>query len=392
MRRAIVCCLVLSLLLSGCASLDRSPPSDGTSADADVRVDGELPVDVDVSQVYERVQRLLDVDARETVTVRIRERPDPPDDGSAGGSFIEYLGADDTVDGDGRAVAKSGTNVVVYANDSWSAPETESLLAHELAHTLQEQHGIDDQLGSPGGTSMPDRAVVEGAATYAQQAYDRRYLDVEPRDDGRFNGSEPYRKLNFAQYILGVRYVDDRVDDPSELDEVYENPPETTEQLLHGLEPGTAQPRDLSVAVEAGGYRAETRTTRGELAVNAVLSMELEDERAWAGAAGWGADELVRFRQLPGPDEEGYAWTLRWDSPAEADEFRTALTAFLDERADRADAADPVDARWSGADHDYRFEPVGDETVVLLVGTDGFVETAAATGTADDVTVALSDE
>ncbi len=388
MNRWLALCLAASVVLAGCGGT--ATPSTGTTSapaadEYDAVAPEPLPGDVNASLVYERVQRLLDVPATADVTVRLGDPADATDDAVSRESFVEYLGVRAHDDGGGpRGVTASGTEITLYPNETWSAALTEVVLAHEFVHALQYQHGVHGRVGDPGAVSMADRAVIEGAATYVQRAYAGRYLDDAPRLVRPFNDSTPYRKLQFAQYSLGGRYYEARIDDPAAVDRVYEDPPTTTEQLLHGYAPGEEPPRELSVEVDAEGYRTDRRTTRGELAVNVVLSTELSDERAWRAAAGWGADELVRFRQLPGPEEEGYAWVLRWDSPAEAGEFREAVAAFLDRRGNRSDG------RWTGPDHAYRVDPVAEETVVLLVGTDGFVEAASASGTAGEVTVEIS--
>jgi hypothetical protein len=376
----------------GTATADGTPTGNETAtaertetpSDYGVTVEGELPADVDADQVYERVQRLLGVAANSDVTVRVRE----PQAGEGTFQlpdrlFVAYMGVEAPQGGGGAAgVTTAEDEVILYAGN-WSAYRTELVLAHEFVHTLQFQQDVRRGLYDPGSASNQNQivgAVIEGAATYVHREYVREYWNRSPSYVTRFNDSSAFGKWAYARYDVGGRYMAERFDNPTELPAVYEAPPETTEQLLHGYDPGEEPARELSVDVDSESYRVGRERTTGELIVNVVLSAELDDERAWTGADGWGADRLLRLR---GDGEEGYAWVLRWDSAAEAEEFRDALETFLDARGER------TDGRWHGPDHVYDVEMTGDETVALFVGTEGFVETASLSGGDANVTVEL---
>lgn len=74
---------------------------------------------------------------------------------------------------------------------------------------------------------------------------------------------------------------------------------------------------------------------------------------------------------------------LRWDSPAEADEFHAAMTDYLDARGER------TDGRWTDGTEQFALQRVGDETVVVLAGPEAFVANASADGESDAVTVSI---
>jgi hypothetical protein len=358
---------------------------DTATPDESVTVDGELPADVDPELVYERVQRLTGIEASSDVTIEVRD----PEDGEGAfrlpeDSFLSFVGVEPP-EGTGSAagVTTSGSTIALYTNGSWSALRTELVLAHEFTHALQFQTDAFRpayEAAEAGNRRLTVGATVEGTASYVHRAYVERYFGRSVRYLRAFNESTPFGKWAYGPYWLGARYVETRIDDPRRLSGVLDDPPRTTEQVLHGYGPDEERPRPLSVEGSAGdGWDVDRPQVTGELVVNVVLSTELGDDRAWRAAAGWGADRLVRFSG----DGTGFAWVLRWDSPAEATEFREALQRFLDARGDRSGD------RWRGPDHAYRVETVGEETVVLLVGPDSFLDAAAVDGTAGDVSVAV---
>ncbi|MFB6150949.1 MAG: hypothetical protein ABEJ40_04000 [Haloarculaceae archaeon] len=171
----------------------------------------------------------------------------------------------------------------------------------------------------------------------------------------------------------------ERVEDPGTLSRLYSSgtpTPRTTEQLIHGLAPAEEPELNLSVSV-AGGRNWTTppraRDTKGETVVRTMLRVELNRSLAAPAAAGWGSDRLVRLTHADDGSRDGFAWALRWDTPADADEFAAAFDRWTAER--------PADAPA------YRLTRLTDETVVVFAGDPGFVGNASATGTTGNVTV-----
>lgn len=259
-------------------------------------------------------------------------------------------------------------SVVVYPVNG-SGPEVEAVLAHEYEHLLQPDQVADDP--------TVDTAITEGGAAYVEAEYADRYLSaVDPVADLRdayLNASRGGDRYRLAHYYFGYRYVDARIDSPRNLSTVYLDPPETTEELLHGLPPGSEPPASLPV-VANGSTGHQWRM--GELFLRVSLSTELGESDAAAAAAGWGNDVLVT-------DDEGagYVWLVRMDDEADAAELATAFQRFLDEKATR-------DGDLWRADGDaYRLDRVDEETFALVVGEPGFVRDAAVSGDGETVHV-----
>lgn len=351
------------------------------SSDGLVRVDDNFGFDV--PPIYHRVGRMLEVPREDRPEVQVRTE-EPPDDGGAVISqpqgFVGIVGItpQSPVGGDesvGTAAVARGTLVTVYSDGELNATLTESTLAHEFAHvyqfTVHDPRSAVKSLGPNRNNARLTEVVVEGSAEYVQEVYEIRHQDRDV-DQTEFSdawkSAPAFQRWTVASYEYGSRYLALRIDDPANVTEVYQNPPRSTEQVIHGYAPDEEPVADLTVTADTSGpFAWSNAATKGELFARIALSTELDWERAAAAAEGWGADRLLTF--LDG-DREGYAWTLRWDDASEADEFRDAFADYDDRNGEQ-----------------FRLEAVSDETVVVFAGADAFVENATATGNSSSVTV-----
>ena len=271
---------------------------------------------------------------------------------------------------------------------------SESVIANVLAHELSHRYQSDgrrelllDEFGreylqtTDGGGVQ--RALVEGGPTYVADTYADEHLSNSPNLSeeitARWDDFGIVRRVLWSGHYLGAAYFHQRIDSPQGLDEVYADPPRTTEQVLHP-ERDDEPPRNLSVSVNVSASAWETgrRDVRGELYTRILLGPALGSDRAAEAAAGWGMDrELVFYRST----DQGQAWVLRWDDAANATEFEDAFRAFLDRRANA------TDGRWSHDGHAFDVLRVSDETVVVLWGDAGFVDGATVAGDDGSITV-----
>lgn len=347
----------------------------------------------DPEPVYRRVVELHGMSYAEAppITVHVTDRYEPgPEEQLWEQTEFKRLWGLDRSEASNTSVAglARGRDVYLYAETVNGPTARESVLAHEFAHVVQHETDAFARIygsvraSGPSNARQLYRGTVEGTATFVQSRYAARHLDRTPvgttwasyRQDRSLFGA-----YAVAPYFFGQRYVRERVDAVTELDAVYDDPPRTTEQLVHGYAPGEEPPRRLTVDARTGDvWSVDDRRVKGELFVRVVLEDELSSDRAADAAAGWGADTLVVF------DDgvyTGHAWALRWDSPAEAEEFAAALTAYLDRRGERRDGA------WHDDGDAFDLRRVGDDTVVVVLGDPGFVEDATVEGTDGDVTV-----
>ncbi len=340
------------------------------------------PLGVNETRVFERVERLTGEDgAKPRVVV------DHANDLHAADTSFDPLFAA-FADGDRTRVRRvaahtDGERVRLVITDAATPADVEGALAHEYAHVLQPA-GLTDRLdvrvgeyvGTTDGT-LATYGVVEGAAVYVESRYVERYLPgVEPPAAellAAWPGWPATNRLLWGPYVFGARHVAERVPSPANLSTVYRDPPHTTEQLLHGLDPADEPRRPLSVEAEAAGspWSAVNRDAKGELYLRVVLGTGLPPERAAAAAAGWGADHALTFRAA---GRSGRAWVVRFDDAENASAFADAVPDVL------------ADARRSN-DAAYRAVRVAPETVALLVGDSEFVAESEVAGGNETVIV-----
>lgn len=358
-------------------------PSATTGADDGgslVTVEGN--VSFNVTKTYHRVGRMLDVPMAErpptTVTVE-----DPPEGRGPGPSpttgFTNLVGiAPPPSAGENGGVVTGavtrGVSVTLYDHPSVNETFLETIVAHEFLHVYQ------NTMRPAAGVASLDRgrnrvrlrgAVIEGSAEYVQERYAVRYQNATlnqtaiPRE---WTNASAYARWRLASYEYGSRYFAMRIDDPAAIRDVYENPPRTTEQLVHGYAPDEERAKNLTVSsdTENSSFSSLGGSTKGELFVRIALSTELDWNRSARAASGWGMDRLTLFSG----QKNAYAWTLRWDSAGEADEFRRAFEDYA-----------------AAKETPLRLEAVGDETVVVFAGPEEFVTNATATGNSSSVTI-----
>jgi hypothetical protein len=151
-------------------------------------------------------------------------------------------------------------------------------------------------------------------------------------------------KDDFAfPYFQGFTFVQSFYDQGgwSAIDAVYQNPPVSTEQILHPeLYPNdTPIPVDLPDLVSAlgEGWREVSRNQMGEwynyliLARAANENARLDDTTAQNAAAGWGGDEYLVLHN-DATDSTAFVMKTIWDTPNDAEEFSTAFQQYADIR------------------------------------------------------------
>lgn len=95
------------------------------------------------------------------------------------------------------------------------------------------------------------RAVVEGAAVYIEDAYWQQYIQngTRPSQDvaASYQQATGRQRYVLSAHHFGYRYVNATVESPKAVPTVYEQPPQTTEELIHQSPPGSEPPVPLSV-------------------------------------------------------------------------------------------------------------------------------------------------
>jgi hypothetical protein len=249
-------------------------------------------------------------------------------------------------------------------------------LAHEFTHALQDQHfglerlGLDDPSQSDRGLAR--LALVEGDATQLMIEWAAAHLSplellsivvgsLTPEQQQILESVPPIlQRQTLFPYVQGQVYVaalEARGGWPA-VDAAYDDPPDSTEQILHPAGTSTAlTPIEVALpdlAASLGvGWTSSLEDTVGELISQVWLEQATAEGQsaAAAAAAGWGGD---RIASLDGPSGSwAVAWQTAWDSRADAAEFRAGAASVL---------ADLPGASALIAD--------GGETVIVLLASD----------------------
>jgi hypothetical protein len=302
------------------------------------------------------------------------------------------LSAAGYVDEPGRIVL----NEAILDNDT----TTEAVLAHESVHVIQfEQQAFSIASSRVGGSDLRGttdaqlayRATIEGSAVYAADAYHEAYRErgAAPRASmaRRYDRATGATRLALGPYHYGAEHVADRAENETELQAVYERPPRTSSEVIHGVSDGRDPVASLPVEVDSGEEwteREDRRDRLGELYFRVALATELNDDRAAAAGTGWRADKRLAFAN---DGDRGWVWTLRFADEADATEAERALTDYLDARAspEEVDTASGSITVWTGPATNATYRPVrvNDGTVALVVGDPSFVTRVSVESASD---------
>lgn len=226
-------------------------------------------------------------------------------------------------------------------------------LVHELTHALDDQNF--DLLSLPveerfdQDRSWAAMAVVEGDATWVMMQFMFGSLGFEGDATDSLEGLDSMMSVaglslgedvpRYVQenllgwYLRGLAFVKRvRARGGAEaVDALFRKPPQSTEQVLHPEKyfAGEAPSRfsvHLPPAWTDAGYREYTAGVWGELNAKIILEeLNITGDRAVRASEGWSGDAFVTARTPSG--NLGWVWVTRWDTDADAREFRDAIAS-----------------------------------------------------------------
>lgn len=233
-----------------------------------------------------------------------------------------------------------------------------SLLTHEFVHALQDQHFdlLKLLLAKPYSFDRSEAmfAVVEGDAMnvqrrieFTEDVWARRSLeDVSGQEERRFG--EYRRELGalfpplltetfIFRYRDGARFVEAvrRKRGQSGVNELFRNPPQSSEQILHPEkylgERGANGTAPVNISLDEAkftseGWRAVTSTPLGEIGIRGLLMRELTAEAAQKAASGWGGDRAYLFER--DANSALFVWQTAWDRTEDASEFFRSFSSW----------------------------------------------------------------
>lgn len=232
-------------------------------------------------------------------------------------------------------------------------------LAHEIEHTLQDQHFDLKRFSQPfkedGDRQLARSAVVEGDGTALMLEFAARSMNLDttkmPQMIARLGkqmmqmsmAATPalqqaplvLRESLVFPYVAGLEFViAHRANQPwSRVNEVFKDPPDSTEQIIH---PEKYEQRERPVAITAAplttlsgaGYKDVRRDVLGEMLFRVWFTGRLSETAAAQAAAGWGGDRLVAY-SAPGEALPAVIVLSAWDSDQDADEADQAARKVI---------------------------------------------------------------
>ncbi len=242
-------------------------------------------------------------------------------------------------------------------------PHARLTYAHEFAHALQDQTwDFDEGLGYTDERCEQDteycaglQALIEGDATLVElewfwtkatareQAAIRRYY--QNLDNPTFDQAPAFFQEDllfpYDQGLEFVRYLYNRGGWEA-VNQAYENPPRSTEQILHPERypndlPQRVQLPDLPALLGEGWEPIVEYNALGEFWLYLLLRYPLRSQwavsesRASLAAEGWGGDAYAVYYN-PETDAVVLTMDIRWDTTEDAREFLEAFMLYAEER------------------------------------------------------------
>ena len=234
--------------------------------------------------------------------------------------------------------------------------ENKTVIAHELTHALADQHfdldAMQQAVKKDDDRSLAISALIEGEATLVM--FGAGMDDWEGDDitqlpaqnlEWTFSILAPFlpfmgggKSLRTAPpivsesmtfpYFKGMVFCAKLTNKGgwAAIDEVYRNPPLSTEQILHpekySAEVDLPMSIDLGVLEPGQGWKEVGRNVVGEM----QLGVMLKKHGGKAAAAGWDGDRYAIFE---GPGKKlGLVWLSTWDSDDDAREFCKGYVSY----------------------------------------------------------------
>ncbi|MFW6436448.1 MAG: Hvo_1808 family surface protein [Halococcoides sp.] len=291
--------------------------------------------------------------------------------------------------GNVKGYYESSEGAITLVSENATHPKIDEItLSQELYHALQDQ-----QFDIPGPDNRTTEAVnarngiVEGDGNYVDYLYEQRCREdwadtcLQPQDKGSSSNSssDPHVglfQIQYMPYSSGPAFVRHLRNEGGwdAVDAVYDDPPESTEQVIHPDAYGTDAPTEVTVEDrsteswtrlnrtdapnydsfgEAGWFVAlwyPSQETGGEKSVIPRSdhiryndSTGRADELAPYAydhrfTAGWDGDRMVPYvtDESAETNETGYVAKFVWDSPEEAREFQEGYRQLLGVREAQA--------------------------------------------------------
>ncbi|MBW1872368.1 MAG: hypothetical protein JRJ19_09900 [Deltaproteobacteria bacterium] len=243
------------------------------------------------------------------------------------------------------------------------------ILAHELVHTLQDQHfGLEPPLAARNNqdAELAHIALAEGDATLigfelgigGLISDPKSFFDFARRHAPDMGAQVPaflqerfkFPYLDGSAFVLALKEKGGL----EAINSAHLNPPLSSEQVLHPEKYILANdpPRlpDLNdLPLPPDGYARIHSDTLGEFGIRALLLSSWKPAAAGRKAAGWGGDRAVVFEKTASA-ELLLVWVVDWDTPADAADFFDGLDLVTSRRFGQPDFSSQQEVGWQSGD------------------------------------------
>jgi hypothetical protein len=276
--------------------------------------------------------------------------------------------------------------VVPAAPDGFTALQRITVL-HELVHALTDQHfDFNDEIEilvdeGNGDDVAAYQALIEGDATRSQFVYMEGMSPTEAVeaatealaiDSSVFNAVPAWIQSDLTfPYDQGLTFIEavTATGGLAAVDDAYQSPPRTTEQILEPARYARNEPpRDLDpLAVEIDGWDFYDEATFGDWGLRLLLSESVSPGEATQAASGWGNDT---YRVFTRNDDVAMVMSYVGDSERDAEELANALIAHIRDTMDSGPAEESAGGLLYRQGNVYSFIDRIDEGIYWIVSTD----------------------
>jgi hypothetical protein len=271
--------------------------------------------------------------------------------------------------------------------------------AHEYDHTLVDQaydptvtlNYADTDCESAYDRCLAAQALLEGDASLLQEQWLRTFGSQQDLTDilaffDRFEmpiydqAPEYIRAELTFPYLQGLLFVHSIYlqNGWAAVDSLYQNPPLSSEQILHP----ERYPRDLPVKLSVpdlqekigNGWRELARDTFGEWNTYMLLLGPLEEDAASRGADGWGGDFILLFQENR-TGEGALLLVTQWDTLRDAREFVDAFRRYGTERFGELTVDTGSRLEWTGVGSSSLLLRQSNQTLWILAPDDETLNT-----------------
>lgn len=224
------------------------------------------------------------------------------------------------------AATSAYTLYIVKENFNVRDPVAKRALAHELTHILQ-YHYFKPEYPETLDSKLAMLALIEGDADLTADMYcNLTGIPLRPKPTIPLNN--PYIALQSFPYIYGENFVKQLYVKGgwSLVNEAYQNPPQTTEQIIHPEKYlRKEKPVKVTLTVNATGDQVYV-DVMGEYYILLVLASKISLEKAMKAAEGWNGDKVVLYCSSK---SWILYWNITWDTLNDAKEFYNTFIEAL---------------------------------------------------------------